>query len=128
MTRWGLSLGGTSCTLSDGYFPHRQTGQEIPKDRETYIFERFYWANPSRTFDVVGSGLGLSICREIALADGGHIWLERNEPAVDGLCPNSARSAKQLNGLRRGPFCYENVTFLAAQIRSLRFTIHNPYE
>ena len=56
------------------------TGQEIPKDRETSVFERFYRADASRTGDVVGSGLGLSICREIALAHGGHIWLERTEP------------------------------------------------
>ena len=53
------------------------TGEEIPKEHETSIFERFYRADPSRTTDVEGSGLGLSICREIALAHGGQIWLER---------------------------------------------------
>jgi signal transduction histidine kinase len=56
------------------------TGQEIPKDRETSVFERFYRADASRAGDVVGSGLGLSICREIVLAHGGHIWLERTKP------------------------------------------------
>ena len=56
------------------------TGQEIPQDRESRIFERFYRAEASRAGDVVGSGLGLSICREIALAHGGHIWLERPKP------------------------------------------------
>lgn len=56
------------------------TGQEIPQDRESRIFERFYRAEASRAGDIVGSGLGLSICREIALAHGGHIWLERPKP------------------------------------------------
>ncbi len=82
------------------------TGREIPKDREARIFERFYRADPSRTSDVVGSGLGLSICREIALAHGGNIWLERKEPgwtafvlALPCLDKNNAntlnRSAKE---------------------------------
>ena len=56
------------------------TGTEIPKEHETFIFERFYRADPSRSTDIKGSGLGLSICREIALAHGGQIWLERLEP------------------------------------------------
>jgi heavy metal sensor kinase len=67
-----------SCSLA--LFRIANTGHEIPKDREARIFERFYRGDPSRTSDVVGSGLGLSICREIALAHGGNIWLERKEP------------------------------------------------
>jgi heavy metal sensor kinase len=56
------------------------TGKEITQEHETAIFERFYRADPSRTAEVEGSGLGLSISREIALAHGGQIWLERLEP------------------------------------------------
>jgi signal transduction histidine kinase len=62
-------------------FQIANTGQEIPQDREGRIFERFYRAEASRAGDVIGSGLGLSICREIVLAHGGHIWLERPKPA-----------------------------------------------
>jgi signal transduction histidine kinase len=56
------------------------TGQEIPKEHETSIFERFYRADPSRTTGIGSSGLGLSICREIASSHGGHLWLERPQP------------------------------------------------
>lgn len=56
------------------------TGLEIPKEDEHRIFERFYRADPSHCSDTVGSGLGLSICRELVLAHGGHIWFERPEP------------------------------------------------
>lgn len=82
--KYNIESGAISVSLTKSgslaFFRIANTGQEIPKDRETRIFERFYRADPSRTFDVVGSGLGLSICREIALAHGGHIWLERNDP------------------------------------------------
>jgi signal transduction histidine kinase len=53
------------------------TGPEISEEHQTQIFERFYRTENSRASEVVGSGLGLSICREIVLAHRGQIWMER---------------------------------------------------
>lgn len=79
--KYNVESGAISISLSRSgslaMFRIANTGQEIPKDREDRIFERFYRTEASRAGEVVGSGLGLSICREIALAHGGHIWLER---------------------------------------------------
>jgi signal transduction histidine kinase len=77
--------GGTvsiSLTKSDSLalFRIANTGPEIPREHENRIFERFFRADPSRSSDTVGSGLGLSICRELVMAQGGHIWLERPQP------------------------------------------------
>jgi heavy metal sensor kinase len=52
------------------------TGPGIPEGQETRVFERFYRADISRSSDTGGSGLGLSICREIVGAHGGQMWLE----------------------------------------------------
>ena len=56
------------------------TGPEISEEHQIRIFERFYRTEASRASEVVGSGLGLSICREIALAHQGQIWMERTRP------------------------------------------------
>jgi heavy metal sensor kinase len=53
-------------------------GPGIPKEHETRVFERFYRADPSRSSDTSGSGLGLSICREIVAAHGGQMWLDQS--------------------------------------------------
>jgi signal transduction histidine kinase len=62
------------------FFRIANTGPEIPEEHENRIFERFYRADLSRSSEVRGSGLGLSICREIVLAHEGQIWLERPRP------------------------------------------------
>ncbi len=52
------------------------TGMPIPeKDREK-IFDRFYRVDQSRSKTVSGSGLGLSLAREIVLAHGGDLRLQ----------------------------------------------------
>jgi heavy metal sensor kinase len=53
-------------------------GPGIPKEHETAVFERFYRADPSRSSETSGSGLGLSICREIVAAHGGKMWLDQS--------------------------------------------------
>ena len=68
-----------SLTKSDALAVLRiaKIGPGIPKEHETRIFERFYRADPSRSSDTSGSGLGLSICREIVAAHGGQMWLDQ---------------------------------------------------
>ena len=51
-----------------------------------HIFERFYRADPPRARDPAtgrrsGSGLGLTIARELLAANGGRIGVERTDPA-----------------------------------------------
>ncbi|UCG39087.1 MAG: response regulator [bacterium] len=54
-------------------------GIGIPRDSIDQIFERFYQVDSSPTRRFGGSGLGLSIVREIVLAHGGKIFVESEE-------------------------------------------------
>lgn len=57
------------------------SGPGIPADRRATLFQRFYRADAGRNREAGGSGLGLSLCREIAIAHGGEIVLA--EPRDD---------------------------------------------
>lgn len=56
-------------------FTIRDTGEGIPEDALHRVFDRFYRVEESRSRKLGGSGLGLSICREIVEAYGGRIIL-----------------------------------------------------
>jgi heavy metal sensor kinase len=61
--------GSATLTVSD-------TGAGIPSERLPHIFERFYRADPARSREAGGIGLGLAICRAIVESHGGTIRLE----------------------------------------------------
>lgn len=51
-------------------------GPGVPPELQDKIFERFYQVDQSATRSVGGAGLGLYICRRMAEAIGGRVWLE----------------------------------------------------
>ncbi|MDB5077465.1 MAG: Chemotaxis protein methyltransferase CheR, partial [Chloroflexi bacterium] len=60
----------------------RDSGMGIPAEAVPRVFERF-WRAQGPTRHMAGSGLGLYVCRAIAIAHGGHIWVEQSVPAMD---------------------------------------------
>jgi signal transduction histidine kinase len=66
---------GTSVVISVS-----DKGEGIPQDLHDKIFERFYQIDQSSTRQVGGTGLGLYICRKLAGAVGGDLWLESSGP------------------------------------------------
>ncbi len=60
------------------------TGSGIPPDALPHVFDRLYRADPSRDRATGGSGLGLTIARQLVEAHGGTIWAE-SEPGA-GSC------------------------------------------
>ena len=60
-------------------------GPGIAPEDVPHVFERFYRADPSRAVDPrtggrSGSGIGLTIARELLAANGGRIGVERTGP------------------------------------------------
>ena len=54
-------------------------GPGIPKGLETKIFEQFFRADESLSSGIQGSGLGLTLARQIARAHGGELHYEHRE-------------------------------------------------
>lgn len=66
----------------DGVFINiSDNGIGVPESDLPLIFERFYRTDKSRNLNIGGSGIGLSICKEIIEAHGGRISATSNDTA-----------------------------------------------
>lgn len=65
--------------VGQAVFTISNTGAPIPPQDQDKLFDRFHRAEKSRSREIEGSGLGLSLAREIARAHGGELALERSE-------------------------------------------------
>lgn len=54
----------------------RDTGEGIPPEELTHVWERFYRGVDSRASDVQGAGLGLALVKELTEAMGGRVAVE----------------------------------------------------
>ena len=61
------------------YISIKDNGKGIPEKDLPYIFQRFYRVDKSRTRALGGSGLGLSITKELMTAHGGEILVKSKE-------------------------------------------------
>ncbi|BCL61853.1 hypothetical protein DGMP_25460 [Desulfomarina profundi] len=76
----GLEINGTvKNNTALLLFQVSDTGVGIPKKNRDHLFEPFTQADNSITRKYGGSGLGLSICKELCTMMGGRIWFETEE-------------------------------------------------
>jgi len=62
---------------AEAIFTLANTGPGIPEQRRGELFKRFFRLDADRNHATGGTGLGLSLCREITVAHGGKIELTR---------------------------------------------------
>jgi len=72
--KWSEPNGTVEVALADGELRVRDHGPGIAEEDRPHVFERFYRATAARSLP--GSGLGLSIVREVAEAHGGTVTAE----------------------------------------------------
>jgi signal transduction histidine kinase len=83
---WTVKIVGVVDGEGIGVTVHDQ-GSGVPLELQDRVFDRFYQVDQSSTRRVGGAGLGLYICRRLAEAIWGRVWLERSSPegSVFGL-------------------------------------------
>jgi two-component system sensor histidine kinase MprB len=76
--KWSPPLGTVSVRLDRGVLRVADEGRGISEDDLPHVFDRFYRSPESR--GLPGSGLGLSIARQIAVRHGGSVRAGRADP------------------------------------------------
>ena len=73
----GAALGEREVTVEV-----QNTGSHLADEELAHVFDRFYRADPSRQRATGGTGLGLTIVKNLIEAQGGRVWASRNASGV----------------------------------------------
>ncbi|MBO6575698.1 MAG: helix-turn-helix domain-containing protein [Rhodothermales bacterium] len=79
----------------------RDTGIGIAADKLPLIFDRFYQADPTSTRRYQGTGIGLSLVKELAELHGGHVSVESREGHGSTFLVRMPLVPDQLDGARQ---------------------------
>lgn len=61
------------------YFSVADTGYGIPADQQAQIFQPYFRARQAATENIEGSGIGLSLVKEVVGRHGGNVWFNSQE-------------------------------------------------
>lgn len=75
----------------------------LPEHLRDRLFERFYRGDPSRSREIDGAGLGLSLAHEIAMAHGADLELIPSTPEVFGIRLRIPIAPAEQEGKASGP-------------------------
>lgn len=86
-----VPVGGEICLSlqrkkDEARFVMEDNGPGLPPEALERIFDRFYRVDKSRSRDILGYGLGLSIAKKIVTAHCGRIWAENADPHGARFC------------------------------------------
>jgi PAS domain S-box-containing protein len=70
----------TAFTRSQRFgFQVKDSGYGIPQDRHPFIFQPYFRAQTPGTESIPGTGVGLSLVKEVVERHGGHVWFSSTE-------------------------------------------------
>ena len=63
------------------FFSVMDTGMGIPTDQQSAIFNKYFRAKHANTAQIEGTGIGLSLVKEVVERHGGNVWFQSEENA-----------------------------------------------
>ncbi|PKG44112.1 tetratricopeptide repeat-containing hybrid sensor histidine kinase/response regulator [Psychroflexus sp. MES1-P1E] len=118
-----------SSTNGQLHFEIKDTGIGIPKDKQKSIFESFEQAKGSTTRYYGGSGLGLSISKQLVDLQNGKIWVESSEGNGSAFYFDLPLTIPKTNAVGQRFISEDKLKTMAKSLKGIRILIaeDNPF-